>query len=489
MLHDVVGREAETPSLTPERLDEAKEEFLAAAAGYLDTPVMAVLGIAQLLRDRSRDASAIVRNRLIEMLVLQAGEAASVVGNILTAYRLDTGDLELESEAVDVREVVETLTVEWEAERRSRLTITGEAVAVADLDGMGRVIGNILDHAGTAGAREISIRILRSASRVVAEIAHDGEVDLQDGFEILFDDHGVTRAADGTPTLTLGLSVARRLARAMGGDVTVHRDQDRVVFEVSVPSALGHDSAPRGRLVLDPGNTRPNRAAIGNLLEARSLEVAYQPILDLSQHRQGVKRVVGHESLARFPYSNPQEWFDAAGNAGMRLDLELAAIEAAVSGLSACETDGFLGVNLSDGTLTSSRLYDALGEVDPGRVVLELSEEAVVRSYEVTNRAVSALTERGYRLAIDDVGSGEIDLWHILRLDPAVLKIDIALVRDLEDNPRNAALVRALTAMARDLGMMVIAEGVESERERDRLCDLGVEYGQGYLLGKPEPLA
>jgi EAL domain-containing protein (putative c-di-GMP-specific phosphodiesterase class I) len=86
------------------------------------------------------------------------------------------------------------------------------------------------------------------------------------------------------------------------------------------------------------------------------------------------------------------------------------------------------------------------------------------------------------------VGTGEIDLWNILRLEPAMIKIDMSLVRDLENSPRNGALIRGLAAMAGDLGVVVVAEGVETVRERDRLLELGVEHGQGYLFGKPQPL-
>jgi EAL domain-containing protein (putative c-di-GMP-specific phosphodiesterase class I) len=101
---------------------------------------------------------------------------------------------------------------------------------------------------------------------------------------------------------------------------------------------------------------------------------------------------------------------------------------------------------------------------------------------------VEALRERGVRLAVDDVGAGEIDMWHILRLDPEIIKLDRHLVADQQNVRRNDALIRGITAMARDLGILVIAEALETEAERQRLLELGVEFGQGFLFGKPASL-
>ena len=101
---------------------------------------------------------------------------------------------------------------------------------------------------------------------------------------------------------------------------------------------------------------------------------------------------------------------------------------------------------------------------------------------------MDSLRERGVRLAVDDVGAGQIEMWHILRLDPEIIKLDRNLVADQENVRRNNALIRGITTMARDLGIMVVAEAIETEAERRRLLDLGVEFGQGFLFGRPEPL-
>ena len=177
-------------------------------------------------------------------------------------------------------------------------------------------------------------------------------------------------------------------------------------------------------VVIDPTAGRPTKDAIAGLLAARGPEMVYQPIVDLRGANGAEVRTAGYESLARFPFATPPEWFEVASGVGLRTELELAAIRNAIIGFSP-DGDEFLGMNISDATLVSSSLATALDGIDPGRVVLELSEETLITSYEETRRSVDALRERGVRLAVDDVGSGEIDLWHILSLEPGFIKIDM----------------------------------------------------------------
>lgn len=236
----------------------------------------------------------------------------------------------------------------------------------------------------------------------------------------------------------------------------------------------------RGQLpdvVIDPLAGRPTHQSVSELLAGSGPSMTYQPIVDMRANESGEERIVGYECLARFPHSNPDEWFETAGSADVRLDLELAAIRKGIDGFTSGSHEAFLALNLSDATLISARLESTLAGVDPGRVVLELSESARIKSYEVTRRAIHALRDRGIRLAVDDVGANEIDLWHILRL-----------VADTDHIRRNNALIRGITTMAQDLGIMVVAEAVETQNEQQRLLELGVQFGQGYLFGRPRPL-
>ncbi|MGH8914120.1 MAG: EAL domain-containing protein [Acidimicrobiia bacterium] len=472
-------------------LRRQKDAFLEAASHHINNPLAAVVGFSELLRDRSRDFNAGVRNEIIELLALQANETAHVVNDLLIAARVDLDDMELESSVVDLRAVVENATHEWASNQRARLTVAGNAVARADGHWVTQIVRNLLRNAAAFGGGNIWVKISEGYNKVVVDVVDDGDGVAPEDVDRIFEPYNSGRQADRlTPSLGLGLSVARRLARAMGGDVRYTREDDQTIFELSLPR-IGFEfdsfsSVPD--VVIDPLAGRPTKEAITEVLASDGPDMVYQQIVDMRAHRIGEDRVVGYEGLARFPYASPPEWFEVAGSSGLRLDLELAAMRSAIEGFAPSNHDGFLALNLSDASLTSSNLADALSGLDPGRIVLELSEVALIKSYEVTKRFVDALRDRGIRLAVDDVGAGEIDLWHILRLEPAVIKVDMSLVRDIDHTPRNRALIRGISAMAQDLGMMVVAEGIEAPEEEDQLLELGVQYGQGYLFGKPRPL-
>jgi EAL domain-containing protein (putative c-di-GMP-specific phosphodiesterase class I) len=472
-------------------LRHQKDAFLNAASHHINNPLAAVVGFSELLRDRTRDFSAGVRNEIIELLAIQASETAHVVNDLLIAARFDLVDMELESTAVDLRAVVENATHDWAGHQRARLTVSGNAVALADGHWVTQVVRNLLRNAISFGGGNIWVRIGEGFNKVVVEVVDDGDGIAPEDVERIFEPYHSERQADRLlPSLGLGLSVARRLARAMNGEVRYLREDGETIFELSLPRvSLEFDSfSDIPDVVVDPTAGRPTKEAIAEVLEDGGPEMVYQQIVDMRAHRTGEDRVVGHEALARFPYSTPPQWFEIAGSSGLRLDLELAAMRVAISGFAPSNHDGFLALNLSDSSLTSSRLTETLVGLHPGRIVLELSEVAVIKSYEVTKRYIDELRDRGVRLAVDDVGAGEIDLWHILKLEPAVIKIDLCLVRDLEHTPRNRALIRGISAMATDLGIMVVAEGVEAPEEEELLLELGVQFGQGYLFGKPRPL-
>jgi EAL domain-containing protein (putative c-di-GMP-specific phosphodiesterase class I) len=472
-------------------LRRQKDIFLNAASHHINNPLAALVGFSEILRDRSRDLSAGVRNEIIELLAIQANETAQVVADLLLAARFDLADMEVETAAVDLRTVVEKATHDWASLHRARLTVSGNAVADADGHWVTQVVGNLLRNAVAFGGDNIWVRIGEGFNKVVVEVVDDGEGVPPEDVERLFQAYHSERQSDRLlPSLGLGLSVARRLAQAMNGDVRYLREDGETIFELSLPQVkVDFDSFSDSMdVVIDPQAGRPTKAAINEVLADGGPEMVYQQVVDIGLHRSGEERIVGYESLARFPYSTPPQWFEIAGSSGLRLDLELSAMRKAIDGFAPSNHDGFLALNLSDSSLTSSRLLDALTGLDPGRIVLELSEVAVIKSYEVTKRFVDSLRDRGIRLAVDDVGAGEIDLWHILRLEPAVVKVDLCLVRDIEHTPRNRALIRGIAAMAQDLGIMVVAEGIEAPEEEEVLLELGVQYGQGYLFGKPRPL-
>jgi EAL domain-containing protein (putative c-di-GMP-specific phosphodiesterase class I) len=136
----------------------------------------------------------------------------------------------------------------------------------------------------------------------------------------------------------------------------------------------------------------------------------------------------------------------------------------------------------------SPRFIQALGDADAERIVVEVTEHEAIEDYPRLRSAVDALRGLGVRLAIDDAGAGYASLRHILQLSPDFIKLDIALTRDIHEDPPQRALAAALVTFAREIGATITAEGVEVVEEAETLKDLGVELGQGFFLGRPDAL-
>ena len=219
---------------------------------------------------------------------------------------------------------------------------------------------------------------------------------------------------------------------------------------------------------------------IQNAMEG-GLHVAFQPIVRLTD-----RRVMGFEALARFgepPFVSPEPMFNDAASAGLTIELEFAAVKAALSARRPVP-DAYLAFNVSPETLFSGRL-DALLE-KASNLVVEITEHAPVTDYARLASVLHPLKARGIRLAIDDTGAGFASLRHILMLEPDLIKLDRSLTSAIDSNQRQHALAVALVSFAREISVDVIAEGVENEFELTALKQLGIEYGQGYLLGRPE---
>lgn len=244
-----------------------------------------------------------------------------------------------------------------------------------------------------------------------------------------------------------------------------------------------------GRIDEERTGVRERAAAadeIRALIAGGAPRIVYQPIYRLSD--QALSTV---ECLSRFdvePHRPPDAWFDAAHQAGVGMDLELSAIRNALAALDRFPSDVVLGINSSPELIVSERLHPVLAEVDPHRVLLEITEHATVEDYGALADALAAIRARGVRLAIDDAGAGYASMRHILNLKPEVIKLDISLTRDVDTDASRRALARGLIAFAHDIGSRITAEGVETAGELSALRELGADQVQGYHLSRPLPL-
>ena len=224
---------------------------------------------------------------------------------------------------------------------------------------------------------------------------------------------------------------------------------------------------------------------VRQVLDHSSITMVFQPIVDLLSGA-----VAGYEALARFPGSlprGPDEWFRDAVMAGLGSDLELLAIRSAVADIDSVPDDAYLSLNVSPATALLPQLAEILAVVGD-RVLLELTEHTPVDEYQRLVGALTQLRRLGVRVAVDDAGSGYASLRHILRLDPAVIKLDLDLTRGIDTDPARRALAASLVVFGQEIGATIVAEGIETATELDALRRLGVRFGQGYHLGRPAPL-
>jgi EAL domain-containing protein (putative c-di-GMP-specific phosphodiesterase class I) len=222
---------------------------------------------------------------------------------------------------------------------------------------------------------------------------------------------------------------------------------------------------------------------IRNAIAGDAPRMVYQPVYRLS-----TGEIAGFECLSRFdmePYQSPDKWFAMAQEVGLGRELELLAIEKALVALHRLPGGLFLGINSSPELIVSGALAAVLEGVDLSRILLEITEHAVVADYERLVSALQPLRERGLRIAIDDAGAGYASMLHIVNLHPDLIKLDMSLTQHIDTDPRRRALARAMIAFAREIGSLICAEGVESEKELEMLRSLGVEKAQGYNLSKP----
>ena len=252
----------------------------------------------------------------------------------------------------------------------------------------------------------------------------------------------------------------------------------RVFAELAAEQIEEDFKARRHRREIE-GRIRP-------VLENDELAVVYQPIVDIEN-----RVPVGYESLSRFsamPARTPDIWFAEAAEVDLDTALEMRAIEKALTALATTPEHLYISVNASPSQIASGDFERVIAGVAPGRVVLEITEHAVISDYSEVLRACQSLRAMGIRVAIDDAGSGYASFRHVLSLAPDLIKLDMSLTRSIDTDPRRQALAAAFVAFAEKTSGELIAEGVESEAELNTLRTLGVRKAQGYLLGRPGPI-
>jgi EAL domain-containing protein (putative c-di-GMP-specific phosphodiesterase class I) len=219
---------------------------------------------------------------------------------------------------------------------------------------------------------------------------------------------------------------------------------------------------------------------------------AYQPIL-----RLGDRTVLGFEALSRGARGSGLEaaddLFRAATSHGLLVELDRLCRRRALLSSGRVPSNARIFVNTLPATIRDPQfrgkpLIDFLdkAQASPERIVIEITEKLIIENYSLFREAMAYFSDLGMSFAVDDVGAGYSGLESIARLKPHYLKIDTSLIRDLHASVVNREMVKAILSLGQGIGATVIAEGIQGEDEVTALKAMGVEYGQGFYLARPD---
>lgn len=263
------------------------------------------------------------------------------------------------------------------------------------------------------------------------------------------------------------------------------------LWETAIRAARLHKMASLKREALELPGTDGRRLGERAALEVRFswgmslLWMAFQPIIGWAE-----RRVFGYEALLRSDeplMKNPAEMLDAAERLGRLHELGRTVRASVAAAAPKAPEEAKLFVNLHSADLNDEELYSAQAPLSriATRVVLEVTERASLYGVKSLAASVAKLKALGFQIAIDDLGAGYAGLTSFTQLEPEVAKLDMSLVRGVDSDVRRQSIVRSMKKLCDELGILVVAEGVETAPERNTLAELGCDLLQGYLFAKP----
>ncbi|MDD9943006.1 MAG: EAL domain-containing protein [Myxococcales bacterium] len=243
------------------------------------------------------------------------------------------------------------------------------------------------------------------------------------------------------------------------------------------------------RVLGEVSQSDAEKAELGAVYDSalEKLKIFYQPIVRWSE-----RTVAGYEALVRSgepEMPSPGHLFEAGERLNRTVELNRRIRVMAPGPMADDPSRGLLFFNLHVLDLNDETLVDPNSPLVAiaDRVVLEVTERASLDQVPAVRSRVAQLRELGFRIAVDDLGAGYAGLSSFALLEPDVVKLDMALVRDVHKEATKQRLVRSMTQLCADMGLEVVAEGVECEEECQVLVELGADLLQGYYFAKPAP--
>jgi len=394
------------------------------------------------------------------------------------------------------------------AESDSRAVDTVTAVLFIDLDDF-KVVNDTLGHA--AGDA-----LLVAVTERIGSLVRHGDLVARlggDEFAILIDDAPDLRRACamaerlvnelgqpyqiGGATVSIGASVGIASGRDAGDNAP------EIVRNADVAMYMAKANGKSGFAIFDPGMHAAMRehhdlgVDLQRAVELDQLRLAFQPIVHL-----GTGHVAGLEALVRWQHPErglvpPGQFIELAEENGAILPIGRWVLREACSVASGWQRAGltpadfFLCVNVSareiqqPGFVSATRETLTQAEMPPDRLIIEITETALLRATPTTIATLDELRELGVRIAIDDFGTGYFSLSHLRQFPVDVLKIASEFVQVSEGDSRSSALAGGVVALSQSLAILTVAEGIETQDQARRMRSLGCTYGQGFHFAKP----
>lgn len=234
-----------------------------------------------------------------------------------------------------------------------------------------------------------------------------------------------------------------------------------------------------------------NKKLVNEIIQDASLTTVFQPIFDVS-----ASRVMGYEALTRgpefHPLYSPVKLFETAESVGLLSELELLCRKLAIKRFAELKLAGHLFLNVSPHTIEQAchphgetiNLVKHYG-LDPNKIVIEVTEKFEAEDPSLLKESLEHYRHFGFKIAIDDLGTGHSGLRQWAELRPDIVKIDRYFISGCQDNIVKRELLRTIFELGRSTGVEIIAEGIEQSDEFLMLSNLGMKYAQGYLLARP----
>lgn len=227
------------------------------------------------------------------------------------------------------------------------------------------------------------------------------------------------------------------------------------------------------------------------IIKTQSINTVFQPIVSLS-----TGDIIGYEALSRGPEDSPlympEKLFEAAEIYKRTWELELACRIKAIERSKNMPNGKLLFLNVDPKIIKDKNFKKGLtkeflleNNISPETIIFEITEKTAILDYKNFTSILNNYTNQGYKIAIDDTGSGYSGLKTISETKPNYIKLDIDLIRNIDSDSFKQSLIKAFVSFAKSTKISLIAEGIETKEELKALIDLGVDAGQGFFLKKP----